>query len=144
MRRIVVASDFSKASRKAFATAVAWAKRNGAALTIVHVTTPFLPFMPDQYVSPDTLKRLDEQSHRWIKQRLSKLIDTAKRAGVRATGVTADGNAAEQVVRIARAKHADLLVVGTHGRTGLEKFFVGSVAARIVATAPCPVVTVRS
>ena len=143
MRRILVASDFSKVSRKAFATAVAWAKRNGAALTIVHVTTPFLPFTSDEYVAPETLEQLDAQSRRWIKRHLTALVDKARRAGVRAVGVTANGDAAEQIVRLARSKHADLLIVGTHGRTGLEKFFVGSVAARIVATAPCPVVTVR-
>lgn len=143
MRKILVASDFSKVSRKAFATAVAWAKRNGAALTIVHVTTPFVPFMPDQYLAPETLERLDKQSRGWIKRHLTALVEKARRAGVRAVGVTAEGSAAEQIVRLARSKHADLLIIGTHGRTGIEKFFVGSVAARIVATASCPVVTVR-
>jgi universal stress protein A len=49
----------------------------------------------------------------------------------------------ERVARAARAKKADLLVIGTHGRTGLAKFFLGSVATRLVASAPCPVLTVR-
>jgi nucleotide-binding universal stress UspA family protein len=46
-------------------------------------------------------------------------------------------------VRAARSKRADVLVLGTHGRTGLPRFFLGSVAARVLATAPCPVLTVR-
>jgi universal stress protein A len=49
----------------------------------------------------------------------------------------------EQIVRAARAQRARLLVVGTHGRSGVARFFVGSVAGRVVASAPCPVVTVR-
>jgi nucleotide-binding universal stress UspA family protein len=55
----------------------------------------------------------------------------------------ADGNPPTQIVRIAKAGRFDLLVIGTHGRTGLAKFFLGSVAARVVATASCPVLTVR-
>ncbi len=54
-----------------------------------------------------------------------------------------EGVAHEQIVRAARARRADLIVVGTHGRSGLARFFLGSVAGRVVATATCPVLTVR-
>ena len=67
----------------------------------------------------------------------------AKKAGVRAVGLIVEGDPAREIVRAGRSQRADLIVVGTHGRTGLAKFFVGSVAGRVVATAPCPVVTVR-
>jgi universal stress protein A len=53
------------------------------------------------------------------------------------------GSPYEVIVRAARSKRVDVLVVGTHGRTGLPRFFLGSVAARVLATAPCPVLTVR-
>ena len=53
------------------------------------------------------------------------------------------GDPAQQIVRMARSKRADLIVVGTHGRRGFSKFFLGSVAERVIATAPCPVMTVR-
>jgi nucleotide-binding universal stress UspA family protein len=49
----------------------------------------------------------------------------------------------EQIVRSAKRQRADLIVMGTHGRTGVARFFLGSVAARVAATAPCPVLTVR-
>jgi nucleotide-binding universal stress UspA family protein len=71
------------------------------------------------------------------------LVDRAKKAGIRAVGLLLEGDPAQQIVRAARSKRAELLVVGTHGRTGLSKLFVGSVAARVVATASCPVATVR-
>jgi nucleotide-binding universal stress UspA family protein len=54
-----------------------------------------------------------------------------------------DGVAHEQIIRTARRQKADMIVMGTHGRTGMARFFLGSVAARVTATAPCPVLTVR-
>jgi nucleotide-binding universal stress UspA family protein len=50
----------------------------------------------------------------------------------------------EEIIRLARARKADLVVMGTHGRSGLARFVLGSVAERVVASAPCPVLTVRS
>ena len=144
MQRILFASDFSKASRKAFLTAVAMAKANRAALTIVHVVVPFTPIVPEQYLDAQTWEKIDTEARRWSQQQLRKLTDRAKKAGVRTVGLLLEGDPAQQTIRAARSTRADLLVVGTHGRTGLAKFFVGSVASRLVATASCPVVTVRS
>lgn len=143
IRRILFASDFSKASGKAFATAVALAKPNRGALTILHVVAPFTPIMPEQYIGTQTWEQIDLQGRQSAKRELAKLAETAKKSGVRATELLVDGDPARQIVRTARSKKADLVVVGTHGRTGLTKFFLGSVAARVVATALCPVVTVR-
>jgi nucleotide-binding universal stress UspA family protein len=53
------------------------------------------------------------------------------------------GDAADQIVRTCRSTKSDLIVMGTHGRRGLQKFLLGSVAGRVIAAAPCPVVTVR-
>jgi nucleotide-binding universal stress UspA family protein len=143
-RRILFASDFSKASRKAFATAVTLAKAHRAALTVVHVIVPFTPIVPEGYVDPQMWDRIDKDAREWSLRHLRRLTDNAKAAGVKAAGLLLEGDPAQQIVRAVRSKGADLLVVGTHGRTGLTKFFVGSVAGRLVATAPCPVVTVRS
>jgi nucleotide-binding universal stress UspA family protein len=142
-RRIVVASDFSKPSQKAFTTALALAKANRATLTILHVIVPITPIVPEQYFDAETWERFDSQARRWGQQRLRRLTEKAKHAGIRAVGLLLEGDPAQQITRAVRSKRADLLVVGTHGRTGLTKFFVGSIASRVVATAPCPVVTVR-
>ena len=144
MRRILFASDFSKASRKAFLTAVAMAKANRATLTIVHVVVPFTPIVPEQFLDALTWEQVDKEARRWSQQQLRKLTDRAKKAGVRTVSLLFEGDPAQQTIRAVRSTRADLLVVGTHGRTGLTKFFVGSVASRLVATASCPVVTVRS
>jgi nucleotide-binding universal stress UspA family protein len=75
---------------------------------------------------------------------LDRLRKEAVDTGVRATtSIVEGGPTHEEIVRAAQDLKADMLVLGTHGRSGVTKFFMGSVAARVVATAPCPVVTVR-
>jgi len=142
-KRILFASDFSKASAKAFATAVTLAKATGAEMVILHVLIPFMPLVPEQYMGGATLEQLNAKERRWSEQQLAKLTARAKSGGVRAAGLTVTGEPTEQIVRAARTKRADFVVLGTHGRTGLNRFFVGSVAQRVMASAPCPVVTVR-
>lgn len=143
MRQILFATDFSKASRKAFTAAVDAAKRGHATLAIVHARAPFLPLTPDQYVRPEMWEQIDKESRRWAIQHLKALAAKAKSAGVRAQTFLVEGAPAKEIPRLARRRHADLLVVGTHGRTGLSKLFLGSVASQIVATSTCPVMTVR-
>jgi nucleotide-binding universal stress UspA family protein len=116
---------------------------NRARLTIVHAFAPLLPVAPDQYVGPETWEQIDVRERQWARRQLEALVRKAKKSGVGAVGVTIEGNPSEQIIRSARRNHADLLVIGTHGRTGLARLFLGSVANRIVATAPCPVLTVR-
>ncbi len=144
MRRILFASDFSKASRKAFATAVKTAKSSGATLIVMHVLAPFLPLAPDQYIGPETWEEIDKQSRRWAARHLEALAAKAKAAGVRARTLLVEGPAAREVNRAAKKLHTDMVVIGTHGRTGFAKLFLGSVASQIVATSKCPVMTVHS
>jgi nucleotide-binding universal stress UspA family protein len=144
MRRILLASDFSKSSRKAFAAAVKMAKANRATLTIVHVFAPLMTFAPDQYVGPEAWEQINVRERQWARRQLAALTRRAKEAGVRAAGLVVEGNAADQINRAARSNRADLLVIGTHGRTALARLVLGSIANRVVATAPCPVLTVRA
>jgi nucleotide-binding universal stress UspA family protein len=99
--------------------------------------------VPDQYIDAATLDRLDQQARQWSTQRLDRLAARAKKAGVKTTAMLRDGDPADQIVRACHASKSDLIVVGTHGRRGLPKFFLGSVAERVVSGASCPVVTVR-
>jgi nucleotide-binding universal stress UspA family protein len=141
IRRIVFPSDFSKASRAAFAKALETAKSNRAQLTIVHVMSPVIPMAGDGYVAPSTYESLLESNRRWAKKRLDALTRRARARGVRVKGVLLEGVPHEAILRAAR--RADLIVMGTHGRTGVARFFLGSVAGRVVAGARCPVLTVR-
>lgn len=138
------ATDFSRASTPAFKWAVELAKANRGQLLLVHVVTPpTLTLPPEGYVPPTLYQSLEASARREARKRLDALVGRAKRAGARASGVLLEGVPHERVARAARSKRADLLVIGTHGRTGLAKLFLGSVAARLVAMAPRPVLTVR-
>ncbi len=143
IRRILHPSDFSRASGAAFAKSVEMAKANRAELVIVHVLAPAVPLAGDGYISPKVYEDLEASARAWGQKRLNVLLGKAKKAGVRAKGLLLDGIPHEQIARTARSKKAGLIVIGTHGRTGLAKFFLGSVAGRVVSTAPCPVLTVR-
>ena len=114
-----------------------------AELTIVHVLSPVMPIAGDGYVSPRVYEELAASGRAWGQKQLGKLIAKARTAGVRAKGMLVDGIPHEQILRAAKAKRADLVVLGTHGRSGLARLFVGSVAGRVVAAARCPVLTVR-
>jgi nucleotide-binding universal stress UspA family protein len=142
-RRILHASDFSPASRRAFEGAIALTKANDAELVVIHVLEPVTPWSEDAYVSPRAYDRLLTSARSVAAKRLDALLRKAKAAGVRVAGRLVDGNPRDAIPRAAKRSHADLVVVGTHGRTGLGKILLGSVAERVVATAPCPVLTVR-
>ena len=143
VRHILYASDLSAASRRAFRTALDMATALHAKLTIAYVLVPLAPTVPDQYIDADTLNRFDRQAREWARTQLDRLAGATKKAGVRGTTLLLDGDPVEQIVRTGKTKRADLIVMGTHGRRGLPKFFLGSVAERVVSRASCPVLTVR-
>ncbi|HSE04860.1 MAG TPA: universal stress protein [Methylomirabilota bacterium] len=145
LRRIMHATDFSPASTAAFKRAVAMAKAARAQLIVAHVVAPPSLALPGEgYVPPRLYEELVASTRAQEQKRLDAIVARARKAGVRATGLLLEGVAHERLARAVRARKADLLVIGTHGRTGLAKLFLGSVATRLVATAPCPVLTVRA
>ena len=141
IRRVLFPSDFSKASRAAFVKAIETAKSNRAQLTIVHVMSPVIPMAGDGYISPPTYVQLLESNRRWAKKQLDAIVMRAKASKARVKGALLEGVPHEAILRAARK--ADLIVMGTHGRTGVARFLLGSVAGRVVAGATCPVLTVR-
>jgi nucleotide-binding universal stress UspA family protein len=143
IRRVLHPSDFSKASSAAFKKAVEMAKADRAELMVVHVVNPIVPVVGEGYVSPKMYEDVAESTRAWAQKQLDKLLAKAKQAGARAKGLVLEGVAHEQIVRFAKSKRVDLVVLGTHGRSGLAKLFLGSVAGRVVASATCPVLTVR-
>jgi nucleotide-binding universal stress UspA family protein len=74
---------------------------------------------------------------------MESLLGKIEKLGVKAESLLLKGTPAEQIVNAAKQRNADIIVIGTHGRTGLTKLFMGSVAGRIVSTSDCPVLTVR-
>jgi universal stress protein A len=142
IRRIMFASDFSAASRPAFVKAVEMARALRAELVLTHAFAMVLP-VEGMYMTPVTWDTVEREARAGTQKELDRLRRAAQKAGVRATTVVVEGFAADQIVRVAKARRVGLIVMGTHGRTGLSKIVMGSVATRVIASAPCPVMTVR-
>ena len=140
---ILHATDFSTASRPAFARALEWARRDRAELVLVHVLSPPAITLEDSYLSEKTYRDLEAAALRDARKRLGALAARAKGAGVRASSLAVSGIPDEEILRAARRQRAALIVLGTHGRTGFARAMLGSVAERVASLARCPVLTVR-
>lgn len=143
IRNILFATDFSSASRPAFRRALAMASGGRATLWIGYVI-PAAPLANARSAIPRVYREMDDFLRQDGEKRLGALAKTARRAGARTQTLLLRGVPHEAIGQAARRCRADLVVMGTHGRTGVSHLVVGSVAARVIATAPCPVLTVRS
>ncbi len=143
-RRLLHPTDFSPASRPAFRKAVELAKILREELVVVHVLA--VPAMATEaYIVPAVYDDLLRTARSVAQRQLGRLVTQARRAGARVSSRLVEGSPAhERIAGAARGLRADLIVMGTHGRSGISRVFLGSVAARVVAIAPCPVLTVRA
>jgi nucleotide-binding universal stress UspA family protein len=142
-RRVLFGTDFSPASRPAFRRAIALARQSRGRLLIVHVVPSGMPMGAEGYVTPRMYQEMETAIRKSAQKQLDRLVAQAKKAGVAARGLLLTGAAPEAIALTARKERSDVVIVGTHGRTGLDRLLAGSVASRIVGTAPCPVMTVR-
>jgi nucleotide-binding universal stress UspA family protein len=107
------------------------------------MTPPTLAMPGEGYISPGLYESLETSARAQARKRLDAVVAKARKAGARASGLLLEGVPHELIARTARSRKADLLVIGTHGRSGLAKLFLGSVATRLVSMTPRPVLTVR-
>jgi nucleotide-binding universal stress UspA family protein len=129
-------TDFSPQADYAYRLASALARDHGAHLIIMHVrVVPTVAYGEFAALPPEPEEGLDN-----LKERLQQM----KPHGCAVEYMLAEGVPAEEIVNIARDKHCDLIVMGTHGRTGLGRLLMGSVAELVVRRAACPVLTVKT
>jgi nucleotide-binding universal stress UspA family protein len=143
LKRILHATDFSKASARALQEAVKLAKENSARLLVVHVIEPTPYVAGGEFGGAEIYMKLEDATKRNAQSSMSKLMQRLKKLQIKAESLLLRGAAHEQIVKAAKSKKADMIVIGTHGRTGLSKLFLGSVAGKVVSLATCPVMTVR-
>lgn len=142
-QRILVAVDFSEESRKALACAAELAARFDASLTLVHVVEPhFGP--PDTDVPALTGSNSDAEEYAEAKLELNALGEQMLGPCRVVETVVRGGLAFFEITEAAKALGADLIVVGTHGYTGLKRALLGSTAEKVVRHAPCPVLVARA
>jgi nucleotide-binding universal stress UspA family protein len=144
IRRILYATDYSKASGRARQKAVEFAKDYDAELWVVHVIAPTTAYLTEQeYGGAELYMKLEESAKQQAESSMKRIMATLEKAKIKAKSLLLRGSPHDQIVNAAKSKKADMIVIGTHGRTGLSKLFMGSVAGRVVSTATCPVLTVR-
>lgn len=134
---IVFPTDFSACAGHALPMACALARDYGARLVIVHVKAP--PVAAYSELGP-LVAEPAELAHE-LKLRLEEIRPPDESIPVEHQ--FREGDAAEEIVQVAEEEHADLVVMATHGRTGLGRLLMGSVAEEVLRRAPCPVLTLK-
>lgn len=140
IRKLLCPIDFSPASREALEEAVDLARQHQAELTVVHVLAPVPVGVPEALIDPSYVQRLYDD----VAGELAVWKQQAETMGAPAVKARRlDGTPWDAVVETARAEGHDLIVMSTHGRTGLSHALIGSVAETVVRHAPCSVLVVR-
>jgi nucleotide-binding universal stress UspA family protein len=140
IKQILVPIDFSECSKKGLRYAVALAREHKAAITIAYVVPSIA--MLGEYGGIDYAS-LNKEMRESADRELATVVVDEVRGVVPSDTMVRTGSPAGEIVSIAKTLPADLIVISTHGRTGLKHAFMGSVAERVVQTAPCPVLVVR-
>jgi nucleotide-binding universal stress UspA family protein len=142
IRHILAPTDFSGYSKKAINYAFELAQTFGAKLSLLHVVElppyPIEGFVPST-MGADLLNDLERQGS----AELAQVLPQAQEAKIEVTRAVVIGSPFRKIIETAEAEKVDLIVMATHGRTGLSHLVMGSVAERVVRTAPCPVLTIR-
>jgi nucleotide-binding universal stress UspA family protein len=143
IKNIMCPVDFSDSSDHALRYATALAEAHGANLCLLHVVQPPMATMPSDPLLPEFAADIMKEAVEASREQLKKLADDIESDLPNVTTETATGTPFLEIITAARLQDIDLIVVGTHGRTGLAHVMLGSVAERIVRKAPCPVLTVK-
>lgn len=146
LRKILVPTDMSPPAEKAIRYAAQLAEQFGGELFVVHIIEPVYPYPLDGMTyfptslptDPNIARRPELEAN--LQQRAGKLQQEHR---IKVKSEVRVGTAYDQIVRAARDLEADLVVVATHGYTGLKHFLLGSTAEKVVRHAPCPVLVVR-
>jgi len=141
VKKILAPTDMSKLSRAAVRHALEMAREQGAEVVAYHVISVEGDwFDKDDGLNPASalVPQLKERLHEFIKENFADLVGKVNITEVVETGVPYN-----RIVARAEEEKADLIVMSTHGRTGFEQIMLGSVTAKVVARAGCPVLTIR-
>jgi nucleotide-binding universal stress UspA family protein len=139
---ILYATDFSESAEPAQAQAIRLARALGTDMVILHAAVE-VPLFGEWPFSMSEVERVYEAQKQWAAGMLEERARAAREQGVEARMELRSGVPFEVIIDTATELGAEMIVIGTHGRSGLQRFLLGSVAERVVRLAPCPVLTVR-
>ena len=142
INRIVVPVDFSERSKQVVGVASMMADHYGASIALVHVVD--MAFYPFYGFSSDPMQTIEDRIVEESEAKLAQLVGDIRRSGVRADWHTLIGHPARAVAEFVDEKSADLIVMGSHGRSGYERVVLGSISEKVLRTAHCPVLIVNT
>jgi nucleotide-binding universal stress UspA family protein len=143
LRRILVPTDFSKHSHNALSYAAAFAEKFGAELYLLHVVQDLALFIPEAVsVAPPVTPPI-EQMTAAVKEALQRVVREEDLGRFKVHCDVREGTPFYEIIQYAKENDLDLIIMGTHGHTGLAHVLLGSVTEKVVRKAPCPVLTVR-
>ena len=143
LKRILVPTDFSKFSQNALSYAIALADKFGAELYLLHVVQNLGVMIPDMVNVVPPIMPSNEQMTSAVREALGKVIKDNKLERFKTKPEVRLGTPFYEIIQFAKETDADLIVMGTHGHSGLAHVLLGSVTEKVVRKAPCPVLTVR-
>jgi nucleotide-binding universal stress UspA family protein len=144
IRSILLPTDFSECGNYALSYAASLARTFHASIICVHVIEPMAPTVGYSGMSePMPIADITEQLEDSAERELPKLAESDECAGLKVEEVIVHGEAASEIVRVAKDRNVDLIVVSSHGRTGLGRILFGSTAEAVVRHASCPVLVVK-
>lgn len=143
LNRILVPTDFSKHSRNALKYAAAFAEKFGGELHLLHVVQDLAIFIPDMVTVAPPITPSLEQMTAAVRAAFDRLVQENELDKLTLKREVRQGNPFYEIIRYAKEADVDLIVMGTHGHTGLAHMLLGSVTEKVVRKSPCPVLTVR-
>ena len=143
LRRILVPTDYSKSSQNALTYAAAFAEKFGAELYLLHVVQDLALFIPEAVsVAPPVTPPI-EQMTAAVREGLQRVVRENDLGRFTVHCEVREGTPFYEIIQFAKDTAIDLIIMGTHGRSGLAHVLLGSVTEKVVRKAPCPVLTVR-
>ena len=144
LKKILLPTDFSGCANYALPYAASIARATDAQIICVHVVEPVVPAVGyTGLAEPMPIADISEQLEDSAERQLPKLTECEECAGLKVEEVIVHGDAAAEIVRVASEQEADLIVISSHGRTGLGRMIFGSTAESVVRHATCPVLVVK-
>ena len=144
VRSILLPTDFSECGNYALSYATSLARKFGASIICVHVIEPIVPTVGySGMTEPLPIADISDQIEDSAERELPKFAECEECAGLDVEELIVHGDAASEIVRVARERLVDLIVISSHGRTGLGRILFGSTAEAVVRHASCPVLVVK-
>ena len=137
LERILLATDGSKYSKAAIEKAIEFARSYGNELKVVSIVNVHPDFFSE---APEVLDNMVEKAKKYVEA----VKEQATSAGVNTKGFVREGDTYKKIIDLARELDVHIIIIGSHGRTGLKRLLMGSVAERVIGLAPCPVLIVKS